>query len=76
MRKKTAELLNEKLQGEIVFEDDLLIPDKRAVERLNNVVSDRTDLIMGVGSGVIQDLCKYVSFNRGLPYYIAATAPS
>lgn len=76
MRKKTAELLNEKLQGEIVFEDDLLIPDERAVERLNNVVSDRTDLIMGVGSGVIQDLCKYVSFNRGLPYYIAATAPS
>lgn len=27
-------------------------------------------------SGVIQDLCKYVSFGRGLGYFIVATAPS
>lgn len=74
--RRTAELLKEKLQGKIIFEDDLLIPDEKAVERLNNAVSDTTDLILGVGSGVIQDLCKYVSFKRGLPYYIAATAPS
>ena len=74
--RKAAELLKEKLQGEIVFEDDLLIPDETAVEKLNSVISDTTDLIFGVGSGVIQDLCKYVSFKRGLPYYVAATAPS
>ena len=74
--RRTAELLKEKLQGKIIFEDDLLIPDEKAVERLNSAVSDTTDLILGVGSGVIQDLCKYVSFKRGLPYYIAATAPS
>ena len=74
--KKAEELLKDKFQDKIVFEDDLLIPDETAVEKLNNVVSDKTDLILGVGSGVIQDLCKYVSFQRGLPYYIAATAPS
>lgn len=74
--RKAAELLKEKLQDKLVFEDDLLIPDETAVEKLNNVVSDTTDLILGVGSGVIQDLCKYVSFSRNLPYYIAATAPS
>ena len=34
------------------------------------------DVIVGIGSGVIQDLCKYVSFNSGIPYYIVATAPS
>jgi glycerol-1-phosphate dehydrogenase [NAD(P)+] len=34
------------------------------------------DLILGVGSGVIQDLCKYVSKVTGVPYAVAATAPS
>ena len=29
-----------------------------------------------MGSGVIQDLCKYVSYQAKLPYYIVATAPS
>lgn len=74
--RKAAELLKEKLQVRLIFEDELLIPNERAVKRLNNAVSDTTDLILGAGSGVIQDLCKYVSFKRGLPYYIAATAPS
>ena len=44
--KKAAELLKEKLQGKLVFEDDLLIPDETAVEKLNNVISDTTDLIL------------------------------
>ena len=74
--RKAEEFLKEKLQDKLVFEDDLLIPNETAVEKLNDIVSDKTDLILGVGSGVIQDLCKYVSFKRGLPYYIAATAPS
>lgn len=74
--RKVSELLKEKLQDKLVFDDDLLIPDEIAVKRLNGIVSDTTDLILGVGSGVIQDLCKYVSFERGLPYYIVATAPS
>ncbi len=74
--KKVIGLLKEKLQDKLVFDDDLLIPDERAVEKLNRFVSDTTDLILGVGSGVIQDLCKYVSFNQNLPYYIVATAPS
>ncbi len=33
-------------------------------------------MIVGAGSGVLQDLCKYVAFQAGLPYTIAATAPS
>lgn len=74
--KKVEELLKEKVDAVLVFDDDLLIPDENAVEKLNSVVSDTTDLIIGVGSGVIQDLCKYVSFKRSLPYYIAASAPS
>ncbi len=74
--RKAAELLKEKLQDKLVFSDDLLIPDEAAVEKLDRIISDTTDLLLGVGSGVIQDLCKYVSFKRGLPYFIIATAPS
>lgn len=75
--RRVEKLLKEKLLNKLVFKrSGLLIPDENAVRELDNAVSDDTDLILGVGSGVIQDLCKYVSFNRGLPYYIAATAPS
>lgn len=56
--------------------DGLLVPDETAVEEMENLLSPETDLIIGVGSGVIQDLCKYVSFNAKIPYYIVATAPS
>ena len=60
-----------------MFEPDgLLIPNEQAIEALNADVSEKTDLIVGVGSGVINDLCKYVSFKKGLPYFIVATAPS
>lgn len=53
-----------------------LVPDERAVSELESVLTPQTDFILGVGSGVINDLCKYVSWNRGLECGIAATAPS
>lgn len=53
----------------------VLIPNEAAIERVREELND-TDLILGVGSGVIQDLCKYVSFFAGIPYMIVATAPS
>ena len=34
------------------------------------------DLLLGVGSGVINDLCKVLSTTAGIPYMIVATAPS
>ena len=61
----------------LVYEcDGFLVPDEEAIEKLEKIVTDETDLIIGVGSGVIQDLCKYVSFEKKLPYHIVATAPS
>ena len=53
----------------------VLIPNEAAVERVQGQLPGH-DLIVGIGSGVIQDLCKYVSFYSGIPYYIVATAPS
>ena len=46
------------------------------IEAINNKFVNGVDLVLGVGSGVINDLCKYVSFKHDLPYYIVATAPS
>lgn len=70
-------LLGDKVTSSLTFEcDGFVVPDEDAVARINSIVSDSTDLIVGVGSGVINDLCKYVSFEHGLPYYIVATAPS
>ena len=70
--------LSEKVSNIVIFQtgDKPLIPDEAAIEVLDAAVEEQTDLIIGVGSGVINDLCKHVSFGRNLPYYIVATAPS
>ena len=61
---------------EIVFQDKLLVPNEKALGRIEERVHRDTDLIIGIGSGVINDLCKYVSHQKELPYFIIATAPS
>ncbi len=53
----------------------LLVPNETAIAAVQAAV-DGIDLIIGIGSGVIQDLCKYVSFTCRVPYMIVATAPS
>lgn len=70
--------LAEKAENVKVFsvKEHILVPNEQAIDALSALVTDKTDLILGVGSGVINDLCKYVSFKHGLRYYIVATAPS
>ena len=76
--KEVADILGEKVTSSIMFEtgDAPLIPDEKAIEAIHAKYMDGVDLILGVGSGVINDLCKIVSFELKLPYYIVATAPS
>lgn len=70
-------LLGDKIKDTLVYQrDGILVPDEAAVEEMQKKLTADIDLIIGVGSGVIQDLCKYVSFEAKLPYYIVATAPS
>ena len=70
-------LLGDKIKETLVYQrEGILVPDETAVEEMQKKLTADTDLIVGVGSGVIQDLCKYVSFEAELPYYIVATAPS
>ena len=54
---------------------DELLPDEEGITRLEAALG-ANDIIVGVGAGVINDLCKFVSHKLGLPYAIVATAPS
>ena len=73
---KTTSALKGKQIERVIFDGStVLIPDERAIERVRSYL-DGVELIVGIGSGVIQDLCKYVSFFSHLPYMIVATAPS
>ncbi len=74
---KVYDLLSDKITSKLTYSaDGYVVPNEKAVEQMKACVTDKTDLIVGVGSGVINDLCKHVSFECGLPYFIVATAPS
>ena len=59
-----------------VLPDTELVPDEKAVGALLLHMPQDADLVLAVGAGTINDLCKYVSRLRGLDYVIFATAPS
>lgn len=74
---EVAEKLGARLADTLVYNTtEVLVPNEIAIDELKAHVTERTELIIGIGSGVINDLCKHVSFISGLPYYIVATAPS
>ena len=62
--------------GKYVFEQDCLEPDERAVGAAVMHFDNSCDLIIGIGSGVINDIGKILSNLTGRKYIIVATAPS
>ena len=70
-----AALPAEKLSRVIFSGRAVLIPDEAAIDRVTAAM-EGVALIIGIGSGVIQDLCKYVSLKSSVPYMVVATAPS
>lgn len=61
---------------ELIFKGTpILIPNEDAIERVRAELG-KAELIIGIGSGVIQDLCKCVSHFAGIEYMVVATAPS
>ena len=53
-----------------------LTPDEAALGHIVAALNPEDDLILTVGSGTLNDLSRLVSFRTGIPYIIAATAPS
>ena len=73
---RVSKALSDKTAQEVIFPgSQILVPDEKAIEAVERM-TDETELIVGIGSGVIQDLCKFVSFSKKIPYMIVATAPS
>lgn len=59
-----------------VFEQPRLSPNEQAIGSLLMHFDSTCDLIIGVGSGTINDISRFFSYRLGLQYYIVATAPS
>ncbi len=75
--RETDAILGNVVESRHIFEGSgVVIPDEAAVSAIEEKLTGRTDLIVGVGSGVINDLCKFVGHKRGIPYIMVATAPS
>ncbi len=53
-----------------------VVPDERVVLGIMIAMKKDYDLIIGVGSGTINDMCKFVSWRLKMNYIICATAPS
>ena len=73
---ETCRVLGKKIADKVIFSGKtVLIPNEESIDRVTKALGEN-DLIIGIGSGVIQDLCKYVSHESGIPYMVVATAPS
>lgn len=53
-----------------------LLPDERSVGRLLIELERDTSLILPVGSGVLNDLSRFIAFRTGKPFAVVGTAPS
>ncbi len=60
----------------IVLSYEYLVPDETSLGEILTAYDRSCDIIIGVGSGTINDLCRFVSFQLHLPFYIIATAAS
>jgi len=73
-----CEILGEKkiAYDSFIFSGHKLHPDEHAVGSAVMHYNTNCDLVIAVGSGVINDIGKIVSNLAGVPYFIVATAPS
>ncbi|MBR5528123.1 MAG: sn-glycerol-1-phosphate dehydrogenase [Clostridia bacterium] len=76
--KAVYDIIGSKVYKNLILSDnaDVVVPNEEKIDEIDSYITSDTDLIIGVGSGVINDLCKYTSFKKDIPYFIVATAPS
>lgn len=74
--KKTMEILEKEgiAAKAHVFTQDRFIPDEKALGELMIDADRDIDLVIAVGTGSLNDLCRFFSFQLGIPYAIVATA--
>lgn len=59
-----------------IFSDHEIVPDELAAGRIITHIPNGCDLLVGIGSGVINDLCRFTAHTIKADYFIIATAPS
>ncbi len=69
-------ILEGRISDTVRFGKAVVIPNEKAISAIEAKITQKTDLLLGIGSGVINDLCKHVSYQHDLRYVIVATAPS
>ncbi len=60
----------------MIFSNPHLHPDEASVEQLRSAMSSDITGIIVVGSGTLNDITRYVSFETKIPYIVVCTAPS
>ena len=60
----------------IILEHKEVVPDETVIGELMTAFPLDTDLVLAVGSGTINDLCKFISHRMRTDYIIFASAPS
>ncbi|KAB1440455.1 sn-glycerol-1-phosphate dehydrogenase [Candidatus Galacturonibacter soehngenii] len=71
------ELRNNLIQFEpIVLKEKNPLADERTIGEVMVHIAPKCDLIIGVGSGTINDVCKFISYKMGIDFIIVPTAPS
>ena len=59
-----------------LFHNDFLAPDEYAIGNLAMGLFGESDIIVAVGSGTVNDVCRYVSAVAGKEFCTVGTAPS
>lgn len=59
-----------------IFKDEKLIADEASIAKLLVHAPSEGDLVIGIGTGTINDLCKLISKRLKIDYAIVVTAPS
>lgn len=54
----------------------VVVPDEHTLGELLIHFKPECDLIIGVGTGTINDMCKFISYQMKMDYFIIASAPS
>ena len=60
----------------IIIQENALIPDEYAIGTIMSQIDRHCGLIIAVGSGMINDLCKFIACQLNADYFVIATAPS
>ncbi len=59
-----------------VFDIEEMHAEDKYVEDIRKAKDDDIELMIAIGSGTINDLVRYASFQENIPYFIIGTAPS